>query len=83
MSILAWIIVGLLSGFFASKIVNRRGEGFTMDLVLGIVGALVGGFIFRLLGARGVTGMNLHSLIVAVAGAILVLIAYHAFRRTV
>jgi len=84
MSIIVWIVLGLIAGFIASKIVNRAGEGFLMDIVLGIVGALVGGFIFRSLGAAGVTGFNLYSIIVAVIGAIVVLVLYHALfgRRT-
>ena len=81
MSLLAWIVLGLIAGFIASKIVNRRGEGFVLDVLLGVVGAVLGGMIFRLFGMRGVSGVNLHSLIVAVAGAVLVLIAYHALRR--
>ncbi|MCB8880383.1 GlsB/YeaQ/YmgE family stress response membrane protein [Acidisoma cellulosilytica] len=79
MSIIGWIILGLIAGFIASKIVNRSGEGFFMDIVLGIVGALVGGFIFNAFGAHGVTGFNLYSLIVAVIGSIVLLVLYHAF----
>jgi uncharacterized membrane protein YeaQ/YmgE (transglycosylase-associated protein family) len=78
MSIIAWIILGLIAGFIASKIVNKQGEGFFLDLVLGIVGAVVGGFIFSAAGASGVTGFNLYSLVVAVIGAIVVLVLYHA-----
>ena len=81
MSFLAWVVLGLLAGFIASKIVNRRGEGFFLDVVLGIVGAVVGGWVFSLVGASGVTGVNIYSLLVAVAGAIVVLFAYHALRR--
>jgi uncharacterized membrane protein YeaQ/YmgE (transglycosylase-associated protein family) len=82
MSILAWIVLGLISGFIASKIVNKTGEGFIMDIVLGVVGAFVGGFLFSLFGASGVTGLNIYSMIVAVIGAIAVLLIYHAvFRR--
>ena len=83
MSILTWIILGLVAGFIASKLVNKHGEGFVWDVVLGVVGALAGGFIFNVFGASGVTGLNLYSLLVAVVGAIVVLVAYHAFRRTV
>ena len=84
MSIIGWIILGLIAGFIASKIVNRSGEGFFMDIVLGVVGALVGGFIFNAFGAHGVTGFNLYSLIVAVIGSIVLLVLYHALfgRRT-
>ena len=78
MSIVAWIILGLIAGFIASKIVNKQGEGFFLDIVLGIVGAVVGGFIFSAVGASGVTGFNLYSLVVAVIGAIVVLVLYHA-----
>jgi len=81
MSILAWIILGLIAGFIGSKIVNKRGEGLLLDIVLGIVGALVGGWLFSTFGAAGVTGLNIYSLIVAVVGAVLVLVIYHAIRR--
>jgi uncharacterized membrane protein YeaQ/YmgE (transglycosylase-associated protein family) len=81
MSIFAWIILGLIAGFIGSKIVNKRGEGLVLDLVLGIVGAIAGGWIFNTFGASGVTGLNLYSLMVAVVGAIVVLVVYHAIRR--
>lgn len=83
MSVLAWIVLGLIAGFIGSKIVNKRGEGLLLDIVLGIVGAVVGGFLFNAFGAVGVTGFNLYSLLVAVIGAILVLVVYHAIRRRV
>ncbi len=83
MGILAWIILGLIAGFIGSKLVNKTGEGLIMDIVLGVVGAVVGGFVFSLFGAGGVTGLNLYSLVVAVIGAVVVLLAYHAIvRRT-
>jgi uncharacterized membrane protein YeaQ/YmgE (transglycosylase-associated protein family) len=78
MSIIGWLVLGLISGFIASKIVNRKGEGFLLDIVLGIVGALVGGFIFNAFGAAGITGFNAWSFLVAVIGAIVVLVLYHA-----
>ncbi len=81
MSIFAWIILGLIAGFIGSKIVNKRGEGLVLDLVLGIVGAIAGGWLFNTFGASGVTGLNLYSLMVAVVGAVVVLVAYHAIRR--
>lgn len=83
MNFLVWILLGLVAGFIASKIVNKRGEGVLMDTLLGIVGAIVGGLLFSLFGRAGVSGINLHSLIVAVVGAIAVLVVYHAVRRTV
>lgn len=81
MSFIAWIILGLIAGFIGSKLVNKRGEGLILDICLGIVGAVVGGWLFRTFGASGVTGLNLYSLLVAVVGAIVVLLAYHALRR--
>jgi uncharacterized membrane protein YeaQ/YmgE (transglycosylase-associated protein family) len=81
MSILAWIILGLISGFIASKIVNKSGEGVFMDIVLGIVGAIVGGWIFAAIDHSGPTGVNLYSILVSVIGAIAVLLVYHAIRR--
>ncbi|MES2355211.1 MAG: GlsB/YeaQ/YmgE family stress response membrane protein [Pseudomonadota bacterium] len=82
MSILAWIILGLIAGFIASKIVNKSGEGFVLDIVLGIVGAVIGGWLFNNFGMAGVTGFNLYSLLVAVVGAVVFLVLYHAiFRR--
>lgn len=82
MSYLAWIVLGLLAGFIGSKIVNKTGEGVILDIILGIVGAIVGGWLFTFFGASGVTGLNLYSLAVAVVGAIVVLLLYHAVRRT-
>jgi uncharacterized membrane protein YeaQ/YmgE (transglycosylase-associated protein family) len=81
MSIIAWIVLGLIAGFIASKIVNKTGEGVLLDIVLGIVGALVGGFLFQTFGMHGVTGVNIYSILVAVLGAIVVLFIYHALIR--
>ena len=81
MSILAWIVLGLISGFIASKIVNKSGEGILVDILLGIVGAVVGGWLFNQFGSAGVTGFNLYSMLVAIIGAIVVLVIYHAIRR--
>ena len=78
MSIIAWIVLGLISGFIASKIVNKSGEGVGLDIVLGIVGAVAGGFLFHLFGATGITGFNIWSMFVAVIGAIVVLGITHA-----
>jgi uncharacterized membrane protein YeaQ/YmgE (transglycosylase-associated protein family) len=77
MGILAWIVLGLIAGFIASKIVNHTGSGVLMDIVLGVVGALVGGFLFSMFGAVGVTGFNIYSMLVAVVGAVVVLWLYH------
>jgi uncharacterized membrane protein YeaQ/YmgE (transglycosylase-associated protein family) len=83
MSFLAWIVLGLIAGFIGSKIVNKSGEGLFLDIILGIVGAMVGGWLFSMFGYGGVTGLNLYSLAVAVVGAIVLLVAYHAIRRAV
>lgn len=83
MSFFAWIILGLVAGFIGSKIVNKRGEGLILDIFLGVVGAIVGGWLFSTFGASGVSGLNLYSLAVAVVGAIVVLVIYHAIRRAV
>ncbi len=81
MSFIAWIILGLIAGFIGSKIVNRSGEGVLLDIVLGVVGAVVGGFLFNQFGAAGVSGLNLYSLLVAVVGAVVVLLLYHLVVR--
>lgn len=81
MSFVAWMILGVIAGFIASKIVNRRGEGILLDMLLGLVGALAGGWLFRIFGAHGVSGINLYSLFVAVVGSVIVLVLYHAVSR--
>ena len=81
MSILAWIVLGLVAGFIGSKLVNKTGEGLILDIGLGIVGAIVGGWLFSVFGMSGVTGLNLYSLVVAVIGAVAFLLVYHAIRR--
>ena len=81
MSFLAWIVLGLLAGFIGSKIVNKKGEGVILDILLGIVGAVVGGWLFNTFCASGVTGVNLYSLLVAVTGSVVFLVVYHAVTR--
>jgi uncharacterized membrane protein YeaQ/YmgE (transglycosylase-associated protein family) len=78
MSIVAWIILGLIAGFIASKVVNKTGEGVVLDVILGVVGAVVGGFLFNTLGEAGVTGFNIWSMFVAFVGAVVVLVLKHA-----
>ena len=82
MSFIAWLVMGLVAGFIASKLVNKQGEGMLMDIVLGIVGAVVGGFIANALGFTGITGFDLYSILVSVVGAVIVLVAYHAVTRS-
>jgi uncharacterized membrane protein YeaQ/YmgE (transglycosylase-associated protein family) len=83
MSFLAWIVLGLLAGFIGSKTVNKQGEGVILDILLGIVGAVLGGWLFNTFGASGVTGVNLYSLLVAVIGSVVLLVIYHAVTRAV
>ncbi len=78
MSIIAWLVLGGIAGFIASKIIDSTGQGLLIDIVLGIVGAIVGGYVFSLLGAAPVTGFNLYSMLVAIVGAVIVLAIYHA-----
>lgn len=82
MSFLAWLILGLIAGFIGSKLVNKSGSGLFLDIILGIAGAILGGFLFSFFGASGVSGLNLYSLIVAVIGSVLVLAIYHALFRS-
>ena len=82
MSVIAWIVLGLIAGFIGSKLVNGRGEGLPFDILLGIVGAVIGGWIFNAAGAVGVTGFNIWSLMVAVIGAVVLLVVWHAIRRS-
>jgi uncharacterized membrane protein YeaQ/YmgE (transglycosylase-associated protein family) len=81
MSFFAWMILGLVAGYIASKMVNSRGEGIIRDILLGIVGAVTGGWLFHMFGATGVSGLNLYSLFVAVLGSVVILVLYHAIRR--
>jgi uncharacterized membrane protein YeaQ/YmgE (transglycosylase-associated protein family) len=78
MGIISWIILGLIAGFVGSKIVDKQGQGLWLNIALGIVGALVGGFLFDLIGASGVTGLNIYSMMVAIAGSVVVLLIYNA-----
>ena len=85
MSIIVWIIFGLIAGFIASKIVNKQGEGLFLDIILGIVGAVVGGFLMSFFtGGQWQTRFDISSMIVAIVGAVIVLFIYHAIfgRRT-
>jgi uncharacterized membrane protein YeaQ/YmgE (transglycosylase-associated protein family) len=83
MSLFSWIILGLLAGFIGSHLVNHRGEGMILDVLLGIVGAVVGGWLFQAFGAAGVTHLSLYSILVAVVGSVLFLVVYHTIRRGV
>lgn len=81
MSLLAWIILGLVAGYIASRVVGGTGNGVVMDIVLGIVGAVIGGWLFNTFGMAGVGGFTIYSMFVAVVGATLLLVVYHAVSR--
>lgn len=81
MNILLWIVLGFLAGWLASVIMKTDPQqGPFMDIVLGVIGALVGGFVMSLLGYTGITGFNLYSLLVATLGAIILIWVRHAIR---
>lgn len=80
MSFFVWIVLGLIAGFIASHLVNHKGEGMVLDILLGIVGAVMGGWLFHMFGHEGVNGLNLYSLMVATLGAVVFLFLYHAMR---
>jgi uncharacterized membrane protein YeaQ/YmgE (transglycosylase-associated protein family) len=85
MGILAWLLLGLIAGFVAHHLVGGPG-GVVMDIVVGILGALIGGFLASLLGAQGVTGFNLYSILVAIVGSVVLLMIvrlFHQRRRTI
>jgi uncharacterized membrane protein YeaQ/YmgE (transglycosylase-associated protein family) len=83
MSLFAWILLGLLAGFIGSHLVNHRGEGMVLDILLGVVGAIVGGWLAHVFGLAGIARLNLYSLLVATAGAVVFLLLYHTIRRGV
>jgi uncharacterized membrane protein YeaQ/YmgE (transglycosylase-associated protein family) len=80
MSIVSWLVLGLIAGFIGSKIVNRGGN-LVGDVIVGMIGAFLGGYLFRLFGMRGVSGLNLWSIGVAVVGSVVLLTLYYALRR--
>ncbi len=82
MGILAWIVLGGLAGWIASMIAgNNAQQGLLGNIIVGIIGSFIGGFVFSLFGGEGVTGFNLWSLLVAVAGATLLLFIIRGFKR--
>ena len=79
MSIATWIIIGLIAGFLASKFAIRTGEGLSRDLGLGVAGAVIGGWLFGVLGTVEAAGLDVFGLIVTLASACAVLVLYHTF----
>jgi uncharacterized membrane protein YeaQ/YmgE (transglycosylase-associated protein family) len=78
MSVLGWAVLGLIAGFIASRVLNSRGEGCFLNIALGLVGAMVGGWLFTAIGGSRVTGFNLYSMLVAIVGAVVVLVVWRA-----
>ena len=82
MNIILWLIFGAVAGWIASMIMKTdASQGTMMDIIMGIVGAFVGGFLFETFGQSGVTGFNIYSMIVAVVGACIVIAIGRAMRR--
>jgi uncharacterized membrane protein YeaQ/YmgE (transglycosylase-associated protein family) len=81
MSIVSWILLGLIAGLLGSKIVIRRGEGMFLNIGLGIAGAVTGGYLLNRFGPDRGDLLDLSSVLVATAGAIAVLVVYHGIRR--
>ncbi|MBP6042333.1 GlsB/YeaQ/YmgE family stress response membrane protein [Candidatus Saccharibacteria bacterium] len=82
MGIILWLIFGALAGWIASKIMNTDAEqGAVANIVVGVIGAMIGGFVFSTVGGQSVTGFNIYSLVVAVIGAVILLAIVKAFRK--
>lgn len=81
MDLLAFLVLGLVAGFIGSKLVNKSGSGLLMDIIVGVIGSFVGGWVFNKLGYAGVSGLNLYSLLVAVIGAVLLLLIWRAISK--
>ena len=82
MGVIGWIVLGLIAGYIASTLVNTQGQGLAFNILLGIVGAVIGGWLFSAAGATGVTAFNVWSLLPAVLGAVVLLMAWHTPRRS-
>jgi uncharacterized membrane protein YeaQ/YmgE (transglycosylase-associated protein family) len=77
---IAWIAAGLIAGLIANKIVNKSGDGLVLDIVLGIFGGLLGGWLASFFGVDVTQGLNIPSVLVAIVGAVVILLASHAVR---
>ena len=84
MSMLIWILLGLTVGMSASKIINTTGEGTVVDILIGVAGAIVGGWLCSLIAGASVTGLNMesaYSISVGIIGAVMLLVIYHVYFR--
>ena len=75
---IGWIVLGVVTGFIGSRVIHKTRHGRHRDVLLGVVGAVVGGFLANLFRDTGVANLNLYSLFVAIIGAVAFLISYHA-----
>ena len=80
MTIIGWIILGGVAGWIASALTGSR-EGCLGEVIIGIIGAMIGGFLFGLIGGGGITGLNLWSVFVAVVGSVILLVIVRAVRK--
>ncbi len=80
MGILLWIVFGAIAGWIAS-LITKSNTGLLLDIIVGIIGAIIGGWIMNALGSAGTTGFNLWSLLVAILGAVILLVIVKAVRR--
>jgi uncharacterized membrane protein YeaQ/YmgE (transglycosylase-associated protein family) len=78
MAFVGWLAFGLLAGIIANKIVDGQRGGILLDLTLGVVGAVAGGSMFNAFGDLGIASFNIYSMVIAVVGAVIVLLTYHA-----
>src|ERR1019366_8359842 len=81
MSFVAWVVLGLAAGFIGSQLGNRRGKGILPDILLGVAGAMAGGWLFYACGPAGVNGFHLYGHFAAVIGSLVFLLTYYALRR--
>jgi uncharacterized membrane protein YeaQ/YmgE (transglycosylase-associated protein family) len=81
MSVVGWIILGLVAGFVANRMVSRNGDGVIPDILIGVIGALIGGWLMAMLAGGDMHGFNLASMLVAILGAAVLLVVTHAVRR--
>ncbi len=81
MGIIAWLIVGALAGWIAGMLTKDGGKGFIGNIIVGIIGAFIGGFIMNFMGFDGITGFNLWSILVAILGACILLFLLNAFTK--
>jgi uncharacterized membrane protein YeaQ/YmgE (transglycosylase-associated protein family) len=81
MTVVGWMALGLAAGLIGSGLVERKGDGSLPDILIGVVGAMAGGWLWYTFGPAGVNGLNLVSHFAAVIGSLVFLLTYYAFRR--